>query len=113
MRRIFSCKELGLEQHINALPEKFQTVIGDDTDFSVGQAQRLAIIRAALRKCDFILLDEPFSALDSQNVEVVTQLLNRLRKNKGLLVVTHRDVPGLCVTKKLYLERGDLHESKA
>lgn len=107
------CKELGLEQHINALPEKFQTVIGDDTDFSVGQAQRLAIIRAALRKCDFILLDEPFSALDSQNVEVVTQLLNRLRKNKGLLVVTHRDVPGLCVTKKLYLERGDLHESKA
>lgn len=106
------CKELGLEQQINALPAKLQTVLGDDTNFSVGQAQRLAIIRAALRKCDFILLDEPFSALDSQSVEAVTQLLNGLREKKGLLVITHRDIPGLLVNKKLYLERGNLYESK-
>ena len=107
------CEELGLLQYINTLPRKFQTVVGDDTDFSVGQAQRLAIIRAILRKCEFILLDEPFSALDRQNVERITQLLNRLRKDRGLLIVTHRDIPGLCVTKKLYLERGKLHASKA
>lgn len=107
------CAELGLKDKIDALPKKFETIVGEDTDFSEGQAQRLAVIRAVLRGCDFLLLDEPFSALDAQNVQAVTQLLNRLRTDKGLIVVTHREAPDLLVTKKLYLERGRLHEEKA
>lgn len=104
------CKTLGLNKKIDDLPKKYETVVGDDTDFSEGQAQRLAIIRAVLRERDFILLDEPFAALDEHSIGLVTNLLNQLKKDKGLIIITHRDAFGLLVTKKLYMQGGDLHE---
>lgn len=104
------CQNLKLNEKIDALPKKYETVVGEDTEFSEGQAQRLAIIRAVLRGCDFILMDEPFSALDEQSIDSVTNLLNCLKQDKGLIIITHRDAPGLLITKKLYMEGGNLHE---
>ncbi|MDR2383646.1 MAG: ATP-binding cassette domain-containing protein, partial [Prevotellaceae bacterium] len=42
---------------------------------SFGQQQRIAIIRALCQPFDFILLDEPFSHLDEQNIEIMTGLI--------------------------------------
>lgn len=58
---------------------------------SGGQAQRMALARALLRGHPLILLDEPFSALDSAVRDDAAALLNQLAANDGycFLIVSH------------------------
>jgi ABC-type lipoprotein export system ATPase subunit len=55
---------------------------------SFGQQQRIAIIRALCQPFDFLLLDEPFSHLDEQNINIMTELITEelKRQNAGLLL---------------------------
>jgi ABC-type lipoprotein export system ATPase subunit len=55
---------------------------------SFGQQQRIAIIRALCQPFDFLLLDEPFSHLDEQNIEIITELITTELKvrNAGMLL---------------------------
>jgi ABC-type lipoprotein export system ATPase subunit len=50
---------------------------------SFGQQQRIATIRALCQPFDFILLDEPFSHLDEQNIEIMTGLINTELKHRN------------------------------
>lgn len=55
---------------------------------SFGQQQRISIIRALCQPFDFILLDEPFSHLDEQNIETMTAIISEElnRRNAGMLL---------------------------
>ena len=57
---------------------------------SVGQAQRLAIARALLRKGDVLLLDEPTASLDAQSENLVLHALNEASQHQTTLMITHR-----------------------
>ena len=57
---------------------------------SVGQAQRLAIARALLRKGSLLLLDEPTASLDAQSESLVLQALNEMSCYQTTLMITHR-----------------------
>ncbi|WP_044471126.1 heme ABC transporter permease/ATP-binding protein CydD [Mannheimia massilioguelmaensis] len=57
---------------------------------SVGQAQRLAIARALLRKGSLLLLDEPTASLDAQSENQVLQALNQISQGQTTLMITHR-----------------------
>ena len=57
---------------------------------SVGQAQRIAIARALLRKGDLLLLDEPTASLDAQSENLVLQALNEASQHQTTLMITHR-----------------------
>ena len=57
---------------------------------SVGQAQRLAIARALLRKGNLLLLDEPTASLDAQSENLVLQALNEASQHQTTLMITHR-----------------------
>lgn len=57
---------------------------------SVGQAQRLAIARALLRKGDLLLLDEPTASLDAQSENLVLHSLNEASQHQTTLMITHR-----------------------
>lgn len=57
---------------------------------SVGQAQRLAIARALLRKGDLLLLDEPTASLDAQSENLVLYALNEASQHQTTLMITHR-----------------------
>lgn len=56
---------------------------------SGGQRQRAAIARALCAKADILLLDEPFSAIDEQNVQKVSAEILRLYGNKTIIMVSH------------------------
>ena len=57
---------------------------------SVGQAQRLAIARALLRKGELLLLDEPTASLDAQSENLVLQALNEMSRRQTTLMIKHR-----------------------
>jgi heme exporter protein A len=56
---------------------------------SRGQLQRLALCRALLHKPQLLILDEPFSGLDSDGAALLDRELAGMRGQRTLLVATH------------------------
>lgn len=65
------------------------SLIKKGTFLSGGQQQRLCIARALAFRPDVILLDEPTSALDPVATKKVEELLNELKKDYTIVMVTH------------------------
>lgn len=59
------------------------------TGLSGGQQQRLCIARAIATKPDVILMDEPCSALDPIATAIVEELMEELKENYTIVIVTH------------------------
>ena len=57
---------------------------------SVGQQQRVAIVRALCQPMDFLILDEPVSHLDERNNEIVAQLIQEeaSAQNAGIIATS-------------------------
>jgi len=73
------------------LPNGLDTVIGErGHGLSEGQAQRIAIARAFVRKAPFLILDEATSALDEATEQAVIRGLQQLSPKPTCLVITHR-----------------------
>ncbi|WP_110968667.1 ABC transporter ATP-binding protein [Pseudomonas huaxiensis] len=75
---------------IMALPDGYQTRLGEGLNLSGGERQRLSIARALLKDAPIVILDEATAALDSNNESAVTQALNQLTRNKTVIVIAHR-----------------------
>ncbi len=59
---------------------------------SLGQKQRVAILRALCQPFEFLLLDEPFSHLDKKNIRIVTNLIvQEVSKQNASLIMTSLD----------------------
>ncbi len=56
---------------------------------SGGQQQRLCIARALAMKPDILLMDEPTSALDPISTAKIEELIEELKKNYTIIIVTH------------------------
>src|SRR5690554_2125563 len=78
-------------EFIKDLPEGFDTNIGDSGNkLSGGQKQRLSIARAVLKNPPIMILDEATSALDSESERLVQDALEKMMKNRTLIVIAHR-----------------------
>ena len=76
---------------VMSLPKGLDTVIGErGHGISEGQAQRIAIARAFVRKAPFLILDEATSALDEATELSVLQGLKALTPKPTCLIITHR-----------------------
>lgn len=80
--------------------------------FSRGMGQRLALARATLHEPDILLLDEPYTGLDTQGSDLLDAWLTR-EKDRGrtILLITHDIYRGLPLCDRvLRLERGKISE---
>lgn len=79
------------EEFIDRLPNSYDTVIGENgATLSGGERQRLSIARAFLKDAPVIILDEISASLDVDNEKKIQDSLNRLIKNKTVLIISHR-----------------------
>ena len=86
-----ACKFAAADEFIEKLPEKYDTLIGENgVRLSGGQKQRISIARAILKGSPIILLDEATSALDAESEQIVQNAITNLTKNKTTLVIAHR-----------------------
>lgn len=65
------------------------SILGVDTDFSLGQLQRISIARTLLSKADILLLDEADSKLDEETKLCLIDILKDLKSTKLIIAVTH------------------------
>ena len=71
------------------LKEVKDRLLEPGTGLSGGQQQRLCIARAIATRPDVILMDEPCSALDPIATSIVEELIDELRENYTIIIVTH------------------------
>lgn len=85
------------------------------SDLSVGEAQRLNLLRALVLKPDILLLDEPTSALDPDSAGILLQYVKKIHADFHITVimVSHRpDEVNLLKGRVIKLESGRIVENK-
>ena len=84
--RLANCDEF-----VKKLENGYDTEIGENgSNLSGGERQRISIARAFLKDAEIILLDEIAASLDVENEKYIQESLNKLIKNKTVMIVSHR-----------------------
>ena len=88
---IEACKLACLDDFINNLPNKYDTIVGESgVILSGGQKQRLAIARALIQKTNIILFDEATSSLDNETQAEIQNAIGNLKDKYTILIIAHR-----------------------
>jgi subfamily B ATP-binding cassette protein MsbA len=88
---IAACKAAYADEFIQKLPNGYETIVGENgTLLSGGQKQRLTIARALLKDPEILIFDEATSSLDQESENMIRLAIEEIRKDKTLIVVSHR-----------------------
>ena len=84
------CKAVGLYHYIQTLPDKYDTVFGDNANLSAGQRQQVTIARAMVDGSPLLILDEATSSVDTRTERVIQEAMDRLTEGRTSFVIAHR-----------------------
>jgi ATP-binding cassette, subfamily C, bacteriocin exporter len=85
------CVEFGFDKYFSTFPQSYATVLGEEgLTLSGGQKQLITLARALFKRPQLLLLDEPTSGMDSNTEQFVLNLLNKLRCQTGIFIISHR-----------------------
>ncbi len=88
---IEAAKAANIWEFIEKSPAGLNTLVGErGLSLSGGQVQRVAIARALLKNAPIIVLDEPTSQIDLEAESVIHEALERLTKNRTVILIAHR-----------------------
>lgn len=96
---------------ISALPERYETVVGDGgRPLSAGERRRVALARAFLRDAALVILDEPTADLDPESAELVGEAVERLCEGRTVLLIAHRPELAARADRIVRVEAGRVFE---
>src|SRR6266700_3777796 len=78
-------------EFIARLPQGYDTQVGErGVKLSGGQRQRIALARAFLKDSPVLILDEPTSSVDAKTEAAIVEALERLKRGRTVIVISHR-----------------------
>src|SRR5258705_5645523 len=107
-----AARDANMHDAIVALPQGYQTVVGErGVRLSGGQRQRIAIARALLRDAPILILDEALSSVDAESEAAIQDALDRLMRGRTTLIFAHRLSSIIGADRILVLDEGRVAES--
>jgi ATP-binding cassette subfamily B protein len=85
-------KKYGFDTFFDKFPNGYETMLGEDgVNISGGQQQIVGLARALYHQPQLLILDESTSAMDYQAEQKIFNLLTQLKKEMGIILVSHRE----------------------
>ncbi len=107
-----AAKKARCHEFIMKLPRGYDTVIGEKgAKISGGEKQRLSIARALLKDSPILILDEATAFIDPENEALIQDAINKLIRNKTLIVIAHRISTITSADEILVLNKGRIAAS--
>ncbi len=86
-----AAREAACDDFIEALPDGYNTIIGEGgASLSGGEKQRISIARAILKDAPVIILDEATANVDPENEDRLQKAIAKLTENKTIIMIAHR-----------------------
>ena len=95
-----------IKDFVYNLPQSFKTKVGQNgAKLSGGQIQRLGIARALYQDPKIIIFDEATNALDNDTENKILKMIQNIKKNKLIFIVTHNTNPLDICDKTLKIDK--------
>jgi ATP-binding cassette, subfamily B, multidrug efflux pump len=106
-----AAEEAQIRDEVEALPDGFDTVVGErGVQLSGGQKQRVALARALLSAPAILVLDDPLSAVDARTEKAILDAIDRQKQKRSVVLVTHRVAAAARCDQVVVLDRGRVVE---
>ena len=106
-----ACEKASCYNFIKGLPNGYETIVGKGgANLSGGEKQRIVIARCFLKNSPIVLLDEATAYSDPDNESVIQQSIDKLIKDKTVIMVAHRLSTIVNANKIIVVDNGEVIE---
>jgi ATP-binding cassette subfamily B protein len=106
-----AAEEARIADEIRELPDGFDTVVGErGVQLSGGQKQRTALAAAFVLEPEILVLDDPLSAVDARTERGILDAIDRQRRERSLVLITHRVAAASHCDEVIVLDHGRIIE---